>query len=295
VQTAAENSQNPSLLVVGCGDLGAAVATHFAKRGWRVYGMRRSAAELDGVDMLTGDVTQPHTLTGLRELRVDYVLVVLTPGGFSDERYRAVYVEGTRNVLRALDTRALKRVFWVSSTSVYHQNDGEWVDEDSPARPTAFSGARLLEAENLIAASGLAHTCVRFGGIYGPGRDRLLRQLRGGQCSPLQPPRYSNRIHRDDTVAVLQFLLESAARGVDLQSLYVAVDTEPALLSDIERWFCDYLRIDYAALSPDAPPARGGSRRCSSARLQALGYAFIYPSYREGLPSLLAPVDAALM
>ena len=278
---------HPSLLVVGCGDLGAAVADYFAQRDWSVHGVRRSVAKIPGVTMIAADATQPETLKALRTITPDYVLVALTPGEFSDQRYRAVYVDGARNVLRALDTTRIKRVFWVSSTSIYHQNDGEWVDENSPAHPSAFSGARLLEAERVIAASGLPHTSIRFGGIYGPGRERLLRQLRNGQRSALTPPRFSNRIHRDDVVGVLQFLIERAARGETLQSLYLGVDTEPALMSDIEHWFSGYLQIDYSTLTSDAPPARGGSRRCNSARLQALGYRFLYPTFREGLPTLL--------
>lgn len=278
---------SPTLLVVGCGDLGAAVAQYFAQRDWRVYGVRRSVVEISGVTMITADVTQPESLNALRTIKPDYVLMALTPGEFSDQRYRAVYVEGARNVLQAVDTTQIKRVFWVSSTSIYHQNDGEWVDESSPAQPIAFSGARLLEAEQVIALSGLPHTSIRFGGIYGPGRERLLRQLRNGQRSPLAPARYSNRIHRDDVVGVLQFLIERAARDEELQSLYLGVDTEPALMSDIERWYCGYLHIDYSVLTADAPPARGGSRRCNSQRLQALGYRFLYPTFREGLPTLL--------
>ncbi len=287
------NAQHPTLLVVGCGDLGAAVAAHFAQRAWRVFGVRRTAVELPGISMLAADVTQSESLRALRAIQPDYVLMALTPAEFSDRRYREVYVEGARNVLHALDPTRVKRVFWVSSTSVYHQNDGEWVDENSPALPQTFSGVRLLEAEAAIAANGLPHTLIRFGGIYGPGRDRLLRQLRGGQRSPLEPPRYSNRIHRDDAVAILQFLLDCATRGIELQSLYLGVDAEPALMSDIELWFSIYLqkrkgsRVDYDTLTADAPPLRGGNRRCDSSRLQALGYRFIYPTFREGLPTLL--------
>ena len=280
-------AHTPTLLVIGCGDLGAAVAGYFVRRNWRVYGVRRSTAEIPGVTMIAADVTQPDSLHALRTIEAEYVLIALTPGEFSDQRYRAVYVDGARNILRTLDKARIKRVFWVSSTSVYHQNGGEWVDENSPAQPSAFSGERLLEAEQIIAASGLPHTSIRFGGIYGPGRARLLRQLRGGQRSAAQPPHYSNRIHRDDAVAILQFLIESAACGVELHSLYLGVDTEPALMSDIECWFSDYLSLNYAALTPDAPRARGGSRRCSSERLQALGYRFRYPTFRQGLPTLL--------
>jgi nucleoside-diphosphate-sugar epimerase len=178
-------------------------------------------------------------------------------------------------------------VVWVSSTSVYHQDDGAWIDEASPAAPTGFSGRRLLEAETLLAAAGVPHTSVRFGGIYGPGRDRLLRQLRAGQRSPQQPVRYSNRIHRDDAVGILQFLLLQDSLGLPLQELYLGVDSEPAPMAEVERWFAAWLGLDYAQMAPHGEETRGGNRRCSSARLQSLGYRFIYPDFRAGLPTLV--------
>lgn len=278
----------PSLLVIGCGDLGGAVARHFVAEGWRVTGVRRRADELQGGAMLAADVTDPQTLRPLAGLQPDFVLLVLTPGGFTDERYRQVYVDGLANCLAALDRSRLQRVFWVSSTSVFHQDDGELLDEDSPAAPSGFSGRRLLEAEALLAAAQVPHTIVRFGGIYGPRRARLLRQLRDeGVRSPAAPVRISNRIHRSDAIGILQFLLERAAAGEPLANRYLGVDAEPAPIADVERWFCATLGIDYAALAPQADELRGGNRRCSSERLQALGFRFRYPTYREGLMTLL--------
>lgn len=277
----------PSLLVIGCGDLGSDVARQCAAEGWQVWGVRRRPVELAGVTLLAADVTEPDTLQALADLQPEFVLIVLTPGGFTDERYRAVYVDGFANCLQVLDKSRLRRVFWVSSTSVFHQDDGELLDENSPAAPTGFSGRRLLEAEALLGTAAIAHTIVRFGGIYGPGRGRLARQLQGGLRSPAMPVRYSNRIHRDDTVGILRFLLARAAADQPLDNLYLGVDTEPTPIADVERWFCTELGIDYATLAPQAGELRGGNRRCSSARLQAAGYRFLYPTYREGLPTLL--------
>lgn len=282
-------TSEPSLLVVGCGDLGGGVAALAAARGWRVWGLRRGDGPLPaGVEPLHADVTEPASLAPVGRIRPRLVLAALTPASFSDDGYRAVYVEGLRNLLAALDGTALQRLVWVSSTSVYHQDDGGDVDERSPACPGTFSGRRLLEAEQLLAASGVAHTCVRFGGIYGPGRDRLLRQLREGRRSPVQPARFSNRIHRDDCVGVLDWLLQRAARDLALDDLYLGVDIEPAPIADVERWFAGRLGLDYAALREGASEARGGNRRCRSWRLQQQGYHFLYPTYRQGLPTLLA-------
>jgi nucleoside-diphosphate-sugar epimerase len=277
----------PSLLVIGCGDLGSAVAKHFAAADWQVWGVRRQPQPLPGVTMLSADVTQSASLQSLTPLAPTLVLIVLAPGAYTDDHYRKVYVEGLANCLHALNRSKLRRIIWVSSTSVFQQDDGQWLDESSTTLPTSFSGQRLREAEALLGAAGIAHTIVRFGGIYGRGRERLMRQLRAGLRSPSTPPRYSNRIHRDDAIGILQFLLEQAADDMPLENLYLAVDTEPALIAEAERWLCAQIGIDYAALAEQSGELRGGNRRCSSKRLQELGYRFIYPTFREGLRTLL--------
>ena len=280
------------LLVIGCGDLGGACAQFFATQGWSVVGVRRQAAVFAGVDMIAADVTLPESLTVLRTIAPKLVLIVLTPGAFNDERYRQVYVEGLRNTLAAFDSSRLQHIVWVSSTSVLTQNnnnqdDGALLDEHSPAIPSGFSGQRLLEAEHVLAESNLPHTIVRFGGIYGPGRERLLKQLRAGRRTPASPVRISNRIHRDDAVGILQFLLNRAFVQSPLDPLYLAVDAEPTPIADVERWFAHYLGLDYNKLREQESEMRGGNRLCSSAHLQQLGYQFLYPSFREGLPTLL--------
>jgi len=278
----------PSLLVIGCGDLGSPLAGACAAAGWDVWGLRRSKQPLPpGVEPIFADVARPETLEPLRSLAPGYVVAALTPGESSDARYRAVYVEGLAHCLQRLDRSRLRRFFWVSSTSVYHQHDGSRVDETTPATPTGFAGARLLEAERVLADSGLPHTILRLGGIYGPGRDRLLRQLRAGQRSPEAAGHYSNRIHRDDAVGILWFLLQGAAAGMELETLYLGVDREPTPISEVERWFAGFLGLDYDAMTALAAPARGGNRYCDSTRLQRLGYRFAYPDFRVGLPTLL--------
>ncbi len=278
-----------SLLVVGCGDLGGAVAAHFAGLGWPVVGVRRHWQHpLPGVQAISADVTDPGSLAPLGTLAPTHVLLALSPGGYTDARYEAVFVDGLRHCLAQLNTSKLQRLVWVSSTSVFHQDDGDLVDESSPVAPTGFGGRRLWEAEQQLAASGLPASVVRLGGIYGPGRGRLLRELKAGRRSPAHPQRFSNRIHRDDAVAMLQFLLQRAAEGVPLHDLYLGVDNEPTPIDEVERWFANYLGLNYDALAvSDEILARGGSRRCSNARLRATGFEFLYPSFRAGLPTLL--------
>jgi nucleoside-diphosphate-sugar epimerase len=167
---------------------------------------------------------------------------------------------------------------FVSSTSVYGQSAGEWVDETSPTEPRAFSGRRVLEGEALARASGTQSVAVRFGGIYGPGRTRLLDEVAAGRAR-WRPGHFTNRIHRDDCAGVLQHVLELAAP----ESVYLGVDCEPAEERTVFSWLAGRVGVEDPAPESEAMRSRGaGSKRCSNRRLLESGYDFVYPTFREG-------------
>lgn len=278
------------VLIVGCGDIGIPLARQLVDRGAAVWGLRRNPDVLpDFIQPVAGDVTRPATLAALAQLNLDYVVVTLTPAGRSEAGYRAVFVDGLRNVLAALGPRSgLRRLVHVSSTSVYHQHAGEWVDEASPTQPETFAGVQLLAGEQLLRASGVPATVVRFAGIYGPGRRRLLDQVRAGVGCPQQPAVYTNRIHRDDCVGVLLHLLQLDWRGTPPAALYVGVDCQPVPMWEVRQWLAARLGVTLTAPPAEDASARRGNKRCSNARLLAAGYQFRYPDFRAGYAALLA-------
>jgi len=278
------------VLVAGCGYVGAALGAALDRDAHAVFGLRRRAGSLPwGVRPIEADLAIPASL---RELppQLDYVFFMAAPGGRDDALYRALYVEGLRNLLAALEEQKQrpKRVFFTSSTAVYGPKDGEWVDEASPTEPASFTGRRLLEAEALLAAGPYPATSVRFAGIYGPRRTSLVERVRNGRVVyQADPPRYTNRIHRDDCAGVLRHLMGLA----EPESLYVGVDCEPASEATVYQWLAGVLGAPPPrAGTPDATadPERGGNKRCRNARLLAAGYAFAYPSFREGYAAVLA-------
>ncbi len=277
------------ILIAGCGYVGGALGGRLAALGHQVWGLRRRPAPLPrGVEPLTADLTVPRSLKELPG-DLDVVFTMLSPGGSDDPHYRAAYVDATRVLLEALDRQRCRprRLFFVSSTGVYAQSDGEWVDEASPTEPPHHAGRRLLEGEALAAAGPFPSTIVRFAGIYGPRRTSLIERVRSGSARYRSAPvQWTNRIHREDCAGVLAHLMQLEAP----EPLYLGVDCEPASDRAVLEWLAGALGAPAPRpASADERPSRGarGSKRCRNARLLGSGYAFRYPSFREGYRELI--------
>ena len=265
------------VLIAGCGYVGSALAQRLAAEGRRVTVLRRSRVAMEkGITAVQADLVSG---VGLAELADDYDTIFYTVGadGFSEAAYRNAYVVGLQNLLHALKGTP-QRLLYTSSTGVYAHDNGETVDETSETRPTKFSGQILLEGEALALSARIPGIVVRFGGIYGPGRTRLIDSVRAGTAYALSDRvQYLNLIHRDDCAAVLRhlMLLESP------DALYNAVDDAPIERGALIAAIAGQLGVDVpptraADASPD--PQRGGNRRVSNARLRASGYVFHFPS-----------------
>ncbi len=281
------------MLLIGGGGLGQPLAQRLA-RNHEVWVFKRTPGHLpDGIQAISGDIALPASWSQPIPELVDYVVYCVSPGTFTDEAYQHTYVQGLQTVLHTLQTQGAhpKRLFFVSSTSVYGQNDGEWVDEDSPTCPEQFSGKRLLEAEVLAKTSPIPATVVRFSGIYGGQRTRLLEQIKAGVRSS-NPDAYTNRIHEDDCIRVLEHLIQLDISGATLENCYLASDCQPARLRDLENWVLAQLGretrppIDLPKTNSKSV-RRAGSKRCSNQRLLASGYQFHYPDFRAGYKKMI--------
>lgn len=273
-----------TVLLAGCGSIGAALGIQLQTAGFSVIGLRRSAVAMP-FPMLQADFTQPLD-PALFSQPIHYVVHTATPSERSDAGYEKAYPGSVRHLLTALHHHPLRRYFFVSSTAVYAQDAGEWVDETSITAPLNFNGTRMLEAEQLLVNSGVPATCVRFGGIYGQGRNYLIRRVQNGAEVQSHPPSYTNRIHQDDCVGVLQFLLEKNEAGATLEPIYLGVDDDPASEETVCRWLAQQLNAPEPILK--TAPGASQNKRCSNARLRQLGYPFLYPDFRSGYTAVLA-------
>lgn len=272
------------ILIAGFGYIGEALGLSLAQAGHVVFGLRRRpVASSHSIESFAADLNDAESLSSLPS-ELDFVFYTVSPDERTDEAYRKAYVEGLRNLLRALEPTGAKRLFLTSSTGVYEQKNGKWVDESTPVDPKHFSGRRLLEAEQLLLGSRISSTVVRFGGIYGPGRTRLIQRVQTGKATYLADvTRFTNRIHRDDCVGCLTHLMSLN----EPEPLYLGVDDEPTEQRELLQWLAETL---------DAPPprpaavqikTRKGNKRCRNDRLRASGYRFRYADYRAGYGSFL--------
>lgn len=277
------------VLIAGCGYVGTALARRLLAAGWEVHGLRRDPRGLpEGVAPVAADLTDPRTLTGL-PTDLDAVVYTASPDERTPRAYRDAYVTGLSHLLAAVTAGARMpgRLVLTTSTAVFGEAGGGWVGETTPPQPTSFSGHALLEAECVALAGPVPASVVRLGGIYGPGRSRLVERVRQGsaRCVP-ERPRYTNRIHREDCAGVLHHLLGLPAPD----PVYVAVDDAPAERCEVVRFIADRLGVSPPPeVAPgEAASRRGGGKRCRNDRLKASGYRLRYPTYRDGYEALLA-------
>lgn len=278
-----------TILLAGCGDLGTEAGLRFAGLGHRVVGWRRSPAKLPAeIEGVAADLSSAQ----LPAVPADTSAVVIAVAADAprEDAYRAAYVDGVAHVLDALERDGVipRRVLFVSSTAVYGDAGGGWVDEGTAPEPGGFSGRVLVEAEQLLrsrlADSGTTAVSLRLGGIYGPGRTRLIDQVRSGSAVIPEDIRYTNRIHRDDAAAALVHL---ATMADEPAPVYVGVDDDPADMGTVLRFLAAELDLPEPEVG-DAGPARAGNKRCSNKLLHGTGFAFAFPGFREGYRDVLA-------
>lgn len=262
------------VVVAGAGDVGGRLAALRVAAGDDVIALRRREAEtMPGLRRLRADLATGEGLARLPR-QAAAVVFCAAPDQRDEAAYRALYLDGLRRVLDACEA---DRVLFVSSTAVFAEDAGEWVDEDTQARPPAFNGRVLLASEQALAPhpGGIS---LRLSGLYGPGRDWMLRRAREGEPGTA---RWTNRIHVEDAARALSHLLDRDAP----HRLYLGNDDRPAPEQEVLGWV-----RSQEGLPPVAPaPGAATGRRVRNARLRASGWEPRHPDYRSGYRGMLTP------
>lgn len=281
-------NKTPYLLIVGCGDLGSRLGLRMVKLGWQVYGARRDISQLPAA--ITGvsiDLYKDTLPEDWPEHSLDYVVFCVAPSKGEYDQYYQLYYKGLANTLSWLQQmqQQPKHLLVVSSSAVYAQNDGHWVDENSLTEPTSSQGKIMLLMEQLALQSELTSSCIRLSGIYGPNRTYLIKQAEQGVHYPEQPPLYANRIHIEDAANLLQQLIQYHAIGNTLNKYYIGVDDNPAPIQETLAWLRNKLNI--SELADEYSERRVGSKRLTNKLARTIGWAPYYTSYQEGYTELL--------
>ena len=280
------------ILIVGCGSIGAQLAKVLTAKGHQVIGLKRNppVSEVStSMAYLKADISASEALKAL-PLDFDYVYFIVSPDGRNQDSYEAIYKTGLNNLLvHFSNAETAPQWFFVSSTSVYGQTLGEWVDENSITCPENTPSQLIRLAEQRLIALNAQHVIVRFSGIYGPGREYLLRMARQVPVIQQDPPYFTNRIHQDDCVGVLVFLLECRLAGIAMEPCYLASDDNPASIWEVMSWLAEYMGSSLPSAKMMEHDAQM-NKRCNNQRLKALGYQFNYPSFKEGYAKILERV-----
>ena len=286
--------QKEKILILGFGDLGEHLASVLTN-DYHITGVCRRQKRSANADILSADCRQQPAMQKVLAEDFDILILTFTPDTMTDEGYRRGYVETVNTVLTALanlDKRRPRLIVFVSSTSVYGQQDGGWVNELSPTQPQHFSGRRLLEVEHLLVSSPWPTCIVRCSGIYGPGRRRLIEQVISGRGCEAESAIISNRIHVEDCANAITHLINQQ-KYKPLAGCYLLSDCEPTPLWTVKQWLANELRLPKGHFDKNnrvidgARLSKRGNKRCDNRRLLSTGYQFIYPSFREGYSQLL--------
>jgi nucleoside-diphosphate-sugar epimerase len=270
------------LLIAGCGDVGNVLATALLQDGHTVYGLKRDISTLpEGVRPVKADLLDPDTLNDL-PADFDHLVFMPTPARRDQASYEAIFITGWNNLWESL-RRVPDRVLMVSSTAVYGEADGGIVDEETEPRPTGFNGKVLLEMEKTAAHCTENLVIVRISGIYGPGRERLIRLAVSENLEIQQtPPYFTNRIHRDDAAMALKHLLEIE----NPQTLYLATDDLPVAKYEVVEWLAGIQGgVSPKGIVVDEQASSG--KRVSNRRLRESGFNLSYPDYRAGYAAVI--------
>ena len=285
------------LLIVGCGDIALRALPRLV-RDYQVFALVRAAAQAErvaalGAIPLTGDLDNPTTLAALSG-GSDLVLHLAPPGESGERDQRSA------NLIAALSTRPPKRLVYISTSGVYGDCGGAWVDEERPLAPQTVRALRRADAERLLLAwskqSGVAVAVLRVPGIYAAERLPLAQLRHGTPILREADDVYTNHIHADDLAELCCAALERGTAG----RVYNASDDGEIKMGDYFDLVADRARLPrpprIARTEAEAGAIGEGllsfmreSRRLVNTRMKAeLGVRLRYPSVYEGVPPVVA-------
>ena len=273
-----------TLLCLGYGYSARALAQRLLGEGWRVIGTSREPVAEDGTEMLTWP-GEEVSLDG-----VTHILSSISPTSDGDP-----VLAGLRGKIAA--AKDLEWVGYLSTTVVYGDHDGGWVDETTPITPAADRGKWRAQAEvDWQSIDGLPLHIFRLAGIYGPGRGPFAKLMTGRARLIIKPGQVFSRIHVEDIAQVLSASIKQPNPG----AIYNVCDDLPVPPQDVLSYAAELLGLpmppevpfDEAGMTPMARSFYNENKRVRNTRIkEELGVKLRYPDYRVGLQAVFEAED----
>jgi len=269
------------VLICGFGYLGQVAGGILCANNYDVFALRRNVDEVPtNFTSIKADLASINKSLG--DIPFEYIVYCVAADKYSIDAYNLAYRTGIMNLLASIDTKPVKRIIFISSTSVFAESQGSWVDESSALSTDEFSHA-LLEGEGISANSGIEYTILRLSGIYGQGRTRrfsdIIDKIRNNL--PVYPPQdnYVNAICVSDIARVILHVISKELNGI-----FVVNDCKPQLKSELINWLTKELQItpNQEPIIQKASSVRfGKNKRCCNNKLLQTGFTFTYPSVQD--------------
>ena len=279
----------PHVLWIGAGDLAKRCAPGLLDLGWQFTAVSRSSwsHSAPGFNHCSANYASGDGFEALTNLQPDFVIFTPLPVTRDVRGYQQGYADSVTRIAEAGVLERCQRFLYVSSTRVFAESEGGWVDEEAALSETDPLAQAIQLGEQQALDFAPSATILRPSGIYGSWPGMLIERVRRGVATADQT-RFSNRIHRDDLARCIIFLLECSNSKHPLPERIIASDSEPTPLAEVERWLADRLGLGLQTPPLDSGQPARANRRCDNRLLKSLGFELRYPSYREGYASMFA-------
>ena len=276
--------KNKKLLIIGCGKLGQKLGLLAKKTPLDLLGFKRKKITSTNIRIEQQDIFDKSFFDKVKIHSPDFILYSLSADEQSEKSYRRNYVEGLKQVIKSIKyINNFQHLFFVSSTSVYGDNNDQFIDEFSETSPKNFRGTILLEAENLLNTVKFNSTVLRLSGIYGSGRNYMIKLSQDAESWP-KVDRWTNRINEDDAANFIIFLLNQCLQGEIPEKLYLLTDKEPVTLFRLLNWIRQNLNLKNK-INITSDPILG--KRLRSSIIPSLKFEYKYPTYKQGYKELI--------
>jgi nucleoside-diphosphate-sugar epimerase len=288
------------ILIIGCGGIGKHVASLYQQQSSKVYALSHSkenqqALAAHDINVLAGNLDEPDTLPPLpSKAALVYYFAPPPSEGVTDE--------WARNFIQAVGEEYPARLVYISTTGVYGDQQGGWVDENTPVNPQTDRSRRRLDAEQAFRAWGKQHeisvVILRVAGIYGPNRLPIDAVIQGRPVVRAVEAPMSNRIHSEDLAHICVAAMEKGKAG----AIYNVCDGQESTMSHYFNAIADQMNVPrppeiswaeaQGTLSPAMLSYLAESRRVDNSKMmEELEITLLYPTLEEGLPNCFEQSD----